>query len=129
MTAGVSLAGMVTDENDKPIADAEVGWLGWNWKDAFHAAMAVTTTRADGRFRFPHVPEEPLRIQVKAKGHAPEFKELNELDRAGHLTVKLGRPRALLGRVVDTAGEPIPDAFLTVDAMAQFSCAWRLSQD
>ncbi len=115
MTAGVSLAGMVTDENDKPIAGAEVGWLGWNWKDAFHEGMPVTTTRADGRFRFPHVPEEPLRVQVKATGYAPEFKALNELDRAGHLTVRLGRPRAILGRVVDTAGEPIPGAFLTVD--------------
>jgi protocatechuate 3,4-dioxygenase beta subunit len=121
MTAGVSLAGMVTDENNKPIAGAEVGWLGWDWKHTFHAAMSVTRTRADGRFRFPHVPDEPLWIQVKANGHAPEFKALNELDRAGHLTMKLGRARAILARVVDTSGEPIPDAFLTVDA-------WRNSR-
>ena len=34
---------------------------------------------------------------------------------AGHLTVKLGRPRPMTGRVVDSAGKPIPDVFVNID--------------
>ena len=97
MTAGVSLAGKVTDEQDQPIAGAEVGWLEENGQTTFHDRMPVTSTNAAGRFRFPHVRPGKLVIQVKAQGHAPELKPLDAIDMEGHLTVKLGPPRIFVG--------------------------------
>jgi Carboxypeptidase regulatory-like domain len=75
----------------------------------------VTATDARGYFRFPHVRPGPLAVQVKAKGHAPAIKPLNAIDLAGHLTLKLGPPHVLSGRVVDSGGKPIPDVFVCVD--------------
>jgi hypothetical protein len=56
MTAGVSLVGKVTDEHDKPVADAEVGWLEPGTGNMFHDGMPVTKTDIRGIFRFPHAP-------------------------------------------------------------------------
>ena len=115
MTTGVSLEGKVTDEQDKPIAGAEVGWLDGDGRNTFHHDVPVTATDARGYFRFPHVRPGPLAVQVKAKGHAPAIKPLNAIDLAGHLTLKLGPPHVLSGRVVDSGGKPIPDVFVCVD--------------
>ncbi len=121
MTTGVSLAGKVTDEKDKPVADAEVGWIeAHQQQTAFHGAMPVTKTDVRGMFRFLHVRPGKLVVQVKAKGHAPELKPLDEIDIAGHLTVKLGPPRSLAGRVVDSDDKPIPDVFVNVDSWRGF---------
>jgi beta-lactamase regulating signal transducer with metallopeptidase domain len=114
MTAGTSLAGKVIDENEKPVAGAEVAWLEGDGREIFHDDLPLLTTDARGYFRFPHVRPGKLTIQVKAKGHAPEIKPLDAIDVAGHLTVKLGRPRSMTGRVVDSAGKPIPDVFVSI---------------
>ncbi len=115
MTAGTSLAGKVTDEQDKPIAGAEVGWLEGDRQDIFHEAMPVTLTDVTGRFRFPHVRPSALVVQIKAKGYAPAVRPLDGIDRAGHLTIKLGRPRSISGRITDSDGKAIPDAFVNID--------------
>ena len=120
LTAGVSLEGKVTDEQDKPIAGAEVGWLDEDGRNAFHDDVPVTTTDARGYFRFPHVRPGPLAVQVKAKGHAPAIKPLNAIDLAGHLTLKLGPPHVLSGLVVDSGGKPIPDVFVCVDTWRRY---------
>jgi hypothetical protein len=59
-------------------------------------------------------------IQVKAKGHAPAIKPLDALDLAGHLTVKLGPPRALSGRVIDSNEKPIPGVFVNIDTWRRY---------
>ena len=115
MTRGTSLAGKVIDEHEKPIEGAEVAWLEGDGRTIFHDGLPLKTTDARGYFRFPHVRPGKLTVQVKAKGHAPEIKPLDAIDMAGHLTVKLGRPRPMTGRVIDSAGKPIPDAFVNVD--------------
>jgi beta-lactamase regulating signal transducer with metallopeptidase domain/protocatechuate 3,4-dioxygenase beta subunit/thiol-disulfide isomerase/thioredoxin len=115
MTAGVSLTGKVTDEHDKPIAGAEVGWLEEGRRDTFHDAMPRTSTNASGRFRFAHVRPGKVAIQVKAKGHAPALEMLDSNDVAWHVTVKLGPARALSGRAEDSTGKPIPDVFVNID--------------
>ena len=117
MTAGVSLAGRVTDEADKPINGAEVGWLEANGQSTFHASMPVTLTRADGRFRVPARPDWAALAPGEGEGHAPSS-SLDELDRAGHLTLELGRPRSVWGRILDSSGKPVPDAFINIDTFA-----------
>ena len=120
MTTGVALTGKVTDEQDKPVTDAEVGWLEPGTGNVFHDGMPVTKTDGRGIFRFPHVRPGKLVVQFKAKGHAPELKPLDEIDMAGHLTVKLGPPRSLAGRVVDSDDQPIPGVFVNVDTWRGF---------
>ena len=121
MTTGVSLAGKVTDENDKPVADAEVGWIEADQQQtAFHDDLQVNRTDISGHFRFPHVRRGKLVVQVKAKGYAPEIKPVDAIDGVGQLIVKLGPPRSLAGRAVDTNGEPISDVFVNVDMWRGF---------
>ena len=97
MTVGVSLAGKVTDLQGKPIAGAEVGWLGANWRHTFHEDMPVTGTDTTGRFRFPHVRPGEMTVLVKAKGYAPALKPLDEIDKAGHLTIELETTASAVG--------------------------------
>jgi beta-lactamase regulating signal transducer with metallopeptidase domain len=115
MTLGTSLAGIVIDEHEKPIAGAEVAWFEGDGRAVIYYRLPFKTTDARGYFRFPHVRPGKLTVQVKAKGHAPEIKPLDAIDMAGHLTVKLTKPQPMTGRVVDSAGKPIPDAFVNVD--------------
>ncbi len=110
----------VVDEHDKPVAGAEVGCVERDGLDTFHRDLSLAKTDGRGIFRFQHVRPGKLVIQVKAKGYAPELKPLDEIDMAGHLTVKLKPPRSLAGRVVDTNGEPIPDVFVSVDTWRGF---------
>ena len=52
MTKGIELAGRVTDEQDRAIAGAEVGWLERGQRGTFHQSTPLTSTNATGRFRF-----------------------------------------------------------------------------
>ena len=122
MTAGVSLAGTVTDERDKPIVGAETGWLDGDGNNPLsYPSMPVTWTNAAGQFRFPHIRRGPLVVQIKAKGYAPELKRFNANDNTRDLTVKLRAPRSLSGQVVDSGGKPVPDAFVRIGT-------WRRSK-
>jgi beta-lactamase regulating signal transducer with metallopeptidase domain/protocatechuate 3,4-dioxygenase beta subunit len=120
MKTGVSLAGKVVDGQNKPVAGAQVGWIRVDERHTSHAWMPVTSTNDAGRFRFAHVRPGAPAIQVTAKGYAPELKTLDAIDLAGHLTITLGPPRSLSGRVVDTAGKPIPDAVVSVSTWRGF---------
>lgn len=116
MTRGVEVAGEVRDERGRPIPGAEVGWFGADQHDTFHHDIPTTAADAAGRFRFPHVRAGRVVLQVMAKGHAPELKPVEAKAGAGPVAVTLGAARTLEGRVVDSRGEPIPDAFIAIDA-------------
>ena len=80
------------DENDKPVAGAEVGWIeGDEQQTRFMTTCRSRRTDAGGYFRFPHVRPGQAGRSGQGEGHAPEIKPLDEIDMAGHLTVKLGR--------------------------------------
>jgi beta-lactamase regulating signal transducer with metallopeptidase domain/thiol-disulfide isomerase/thioredoxin/protocatechuate 3,4-dioxygenase beta subunit len=116
MTRGVELAGTVADAQGKPVAGAEVGWLEANQRDTFHGDMPVTTTDATGRFRFPHARPGGQVLQVKARGHAPGLKTVGAREGMEPVAIELGPPRTLTGRVEDSRGQPIPDAFVVIDS-------------
>jgi beta-lactamase regulating signal transducer with metallopeptidase domain/protocatechuate 3,4-dioxygenase beta subunit len=120
MKTGVSLAGKIVDGQNKPVVGAKVGWIPVDERTTSYAWMPVTSTNASGRFRFAHVRPGAPAIQVTAKGYAPELKTLDSIDMAGHLTIMLCAPRSLSGRVVDTAGKPIPDAVVSVSTWRGF---------
>jgi beta-lactamase regulating signal transducer with metallopeptidase domain/peroxiredoxin len=115
LTRGAPVGGRVVDAQDRPVAGAEVGWLEADDTSAFHDDLPTTTTDADGRFAFPHARPGRLMLQVKAAGHAPALQPAEAKAGSEPATIRLGPPRAMVGRVVDTRGEPIPDAFVNVD--------------
>src|SRR5262249_49543719 len=115
MTRGAEIAGKVVDERGEAVRGAEVGWLEVDRRETFHSHMPTTTTDAEGSFRFPHVTPGPLVLQVKARGHAPELKFAEAKLGAENVSVTLGSPRTLTGRVVDSQGKPIPEAFVNID--------------
>ncbi len=119
MTRGVEIAGMVVDEAGRAVRGAEVGWLEVG-QETFHSGMPTTTTDAEGGFRFPHVRPGRLVLQVKARGHAPELKSVEAKQGAEPVSIKLGPPRALSGRVVDSQGKPISEAFVNIDTWRRY---------
>ena len=116
MTRGVEVAGEVRDEQGKPIEGAEVGWIEpARSQSTFHSDMPTTSTDANGRYRFPHARPGRLVLQVKAKGHAPELKPIEAKAESGPVAITLGPARRLEGRVVDSRGKPIAEAFVVID--------------
>ncbi|MDG3006067.1 carboxypeptidase regulatory-like domain-containing protein [Paludisphaera mucosa] len=116
MTRGVEVAGEVRDPQGRPIRGAEVGWLvGGRENTVFHGDLPTTSADAQGRFRFPHVQPGRVGLQVKAAGHAPEFQFVEAKDGAAPVAISLRPASSLSGRVVDSKGNPIADAFVVVD--------------
>jgi beta-lactamase regulating signal transducer with metallopeptidase domain/protocatechuate 3,4-dioxygenase beta subunit/thiol-disulfide isomerase/thioredoxin len=114
MPRGIAIAGRVSDQQGKPVSGAEVGWFEASQRGVPQDDMPMTTTDADGRFRFPHARPGRLMLQVKARGHAPELKPVGAKDGFEPVAVKLGPPRILIGRVVDSQDRPIADASISI---------------
>ena len=120
MTRGVEVAGDVRDEHAHPVAGAEVGWLEASHHQTFHDDMPTTTTDQNGRFRFPHARPGELMLQVKATGHAPGLATVHAQDQGKAVSITLGRAHTLEGRVVDSQGKPITDAFIVIDTWRKY---------
>jgi protocatechuate 3,4-dioxygenase beta subunit len=112
MTRGVELTGTVVDERGKPVAGAEVGWFESERRNTRHDELTTTSTDAAGQFRFAHVRPGAVTVQAKAAGHAPGLKA----GEAGvkPITVELGAPHVLAGRIVDAQGRPLAGARVDV---------------
>jgi beta-lactamase regulating signal transducer with metallopeptidase domain/thiol-disulfide isomerase/thioredoxin/protocatechuate 3,4-dioxygenase beta subunit len=121
MTRGVGVTGVVRDEQEKPVADAEVGWLeaGRN-HNTFPWDVPKTVTDAQGRFLFLHARPGRLVLQIKAKRHAPELKPVDAKDGPAAAAITLSPARTLAGRIVDSNGKPIPEAAVLVEAWRGF---------
>ncbi len=118
----VLFPGRVVDENDKPIADARVGLhdmrLG---HDQF--------TDAEGRFQF-RIPKSQLekhplyqsfcaRKDGYALGFQPLFPPTENSGEQPTVVLRLsGKRKNAIFRVVDTAGKPIPEAFVSLSHLA-----------
>jgi beta-lactamase regulating signal transducer with metallopeptidase domain/protocatechuate 3,4-dioxygenase beta subunit/peroxiredoxin len=116
MTRGVSVAGTVVDEQGRPVDGAEVGMIESDYRETFHSVMPTTTADAEGRFRFTHVRPGRVVIQAKARGHAPGLKAVEAKEGVDGAEVRLGLPKTLAGRVVDSEGRPIPGAVVSIDS-------------
>ncbi len=115
MIRGVTVSGEVRDEAGDPIEGAEVEWIDAAMKQMFHSEVARTTTDRNGQFRFEHVRPGGVALQFRARGHAPDVKTIEVRRVARPIGITLGPAQRLEGRVVDTAGRPIPGATVKVD--------------
>lgn len=124
---GLSLSGMVTGPDDKPVVGASVelarptegfGWGGENNE------IASALTRQDGTFTLTGVNEGSLRLSVRADKFAPHSETIQVSGSREGLRIKLSRGGSVKGRVLTAAGEPVAGA--SISALDHKSQAYSL---
>jgi RNA polymerase sigma factor (sigma-70 family) len=123
MKKGLTVEGVVLDEQGRPIAGASVG-LG---KGRSYVDFLGTNTDSTGAFRFnnaPHresVPSGETFLAVQARGYAPDLKRLDVRKVTTPIEFRLSPGHIIRGRVVDTQGNPLAGVSVVADT-------WRDSQ-
>ncbi len=102
LLTGTGAHGLVTDENDNPVAGATV-WVGRK----YYRDRQETKTDSHGRFSFQHVTEGDMPFSVSATGHAPATKTITVKSDMPDILFKLGAGHVLHGTVQDDSGSPI----------------------
>jgi hypothetical protein len=106
-----TVSGHVFDANDHPIAGASVA----QGSDRLSSSFPSTQTDAEGRFEFKHVQSDMMVLTAQAKGHSPDLIQFTVHRDMEPLEFDLEPGRTIRGRIVDSAGKPVADAFVTVD--------------
>jgi RNA polymerase sigma factor (sigma-70 family) len=134
----LDVAGRVLDPAGKPVSGAAVLLREWTvWPGAVPATdvpatdiLARTRTDERGQFAFHGVFARPFSlawqstyhpwdIVVQAPGQALAWRHLSEQVRqAGPITIRLERAAQVRGRLMDTAGRPVPRAMVRIDSLA-----------
>ena len=97
---GISGHQVVLDRGGRPIRGASVG-LGLNFRDT------ATQTDVDGRFRIRNASAGDTFLTVRAAGHAVEVTPVLVRYGLSPVEFRLGSGRSILGRVVDSKGQPV----------------------
>ena len=126
---GGSVEGVVTDSAGRPIAGANLTNTG-NSSD--HVRRA--TTDAAGRFRIDKLYEGSSGCQLVARAKGSCAQVVSATPRKdgapAQVSIKLERGHRIRGRVVDTDGRPIADAYVTYAGGDQFdSLGGRVTTD
>ncbi len=111
MEQGVPLEGMVLDEQGRPIAGARV----MRGTPINPSLYEETTTDAEGRFRYAHVPPGDILVIVQAPGRAPDLKTLRTSDEAQSREFRLKLGHTIRGRVLDVKGQPVAGVKVVFD--------------
>ena len=112
MPRGISISGFVVDDQTNKIPGAVVVW-----GDDPYLQLGTQEVHTDdnGRYRFPPLPAQPVKVTVVAAGWAPEQRNV-DLDAAKsqvHFALKRGKKLRI--RFVDRAGMPVPDVSVGID--------------
>lgn len=127
LNRGLSLSGVVTGPDDKPVAGAGVSLgrptegFGWGREEA---DIASATTAQDGAFTLTGVSEGSLRLSVRADAFAPYAETIQVSGTQSDLRIKLSRGGSVKGRVLTAAGEPVAGA--SISAIDHKSQAYSL---
>lgn len=114
--AGPSLRGFVVDAFERPVADLQI-WLG-SPLDGAAVGGAVTTTDAAGAFRLDHVQPGTLVAAFGAAGlSAPQPWRGGDQP----LRLELQPAGAIVGLVLDAAGQPLADAQIAAGTTPEHS--------
>ena len=110
----LTYSGRVVDSDGEPIANAEI-LCAVNWGRTKHS----TRTSENGSFRFelprpkPRKWEGRLDIVVTHPDYAHLWRKLS-LENTENVEIQLGAPGTIAGKVMNEAGEPIPNAEATI---------------
>jgi protocatechuate 3,4-dioxygenase beta subunit len=109
MKRGIELKGHVTDADGKPVVGASVVHI----ISTTGSQGPKMTSDIAGIFSFTNMRAGSTSLLVQAKGNAPDLVPVEIKKDMPPLEVKLGPPKTLRGRVLDSAGNPVPGATLT----------------
>ncbi len=104
LKAGLTLRGVVTDENGYPVAGAKVGLGG------FFPESHTVATESDGSFALSALPAGEHSVTITADRFAPQRIQVQMASNTAPLAVQLKPGAVLRLRVLDEAGSPIPNA-------------------
>lgn len=110
----LTYSGRVVNSDGEAVEGAEILYA-VNWRRTKHG----TRTSADGTFRFELTRPEPgkwegrLDIVVTHLDYAHLWRKLS-LKNTANVEIQLGAPGAIAGKVMNEAGEPIPNAEATI---------------
>ena len=115
LKAGHGLTGRVVDAGGKPVAGASVAWIERTGGIAglFGSRRPLGVTNAEGRFQTSGLPAGNLDLEVSAEGYQTRWMDGLRVPEEGNLEdlkVVLGRGSWLDVRVLNAAGEPVPDS-------------------
>jgi protocatechuate 3,4-dioxygenase beta subunit/peroxiredoxin len=112
LVRGVDVAGVVTNGDGTPIANANVA----QGRDRFSSnAPPETKTDETGRYQFSGTPPGELILTVTAKGHAPELIKTTAVNGMAPIDVVLREPHTFRFRVVDPKGQPLAGISFSAD--------------
>jgi hypothetical protein len=122
----VRLAGRVVDEEDRPIAGADVRLLGTSGESALVPVPDRFTTDGDGAFSF--VAPEGAVVSARKEGFLPGRAEVTRLAllngavvvRLGPAHRPLGAPAPIAGRVLGPGGAPVEGALVAAEGMGRW---------
>jgi len=126
LSAGFALTGIVTDRDGVPLHGARLEAV--NSQDLLagmpaESTAARTGTDAAGRYLFQYLSSEQYEITAEADGFMPATKSilfgfLGSFDRELTLDFKLEKGLyAIHGRVISSAGKPLPDARIEINSL------------
>lgn len=123
LKGGARVAGVVVDPDGKPLAGARVVYRGLSDRSlrANRRLDAVVSDKA-GQFAIPALPKGSFTFTASAEGYAPGASDTILLDGATETTgveVRMEPGATLRGRVVNTAGQPVPGARVRVSVQTQ----------
>jgi protocatechuate 3,4-dioxygenase beta subunit len=121
LKAARSLSGRVTGPEGEPVADASLNWFQSEGGGGY-SSRSLGTSDADGRFQVTGFPPGPLSLVVSAEGYVP--RQIEGLQIPGdrepeELQITLQRAITLEVRVLNAEGEPVPDARVFAQPVAQ----------
>ena len=114
LTSGNKLSGVVHDESGQPVAAAAI-FAGF---DRYMSGAIKTSADAAGNFNVKNLGLGENYLTVSAPGFAPQFLILSIMATNAPLTVVLKPGQVVHGRVVDAAGQPVADADVSYDGLA-----------
>jgi RNA polymerase sigma factor (sigma-70 family) len=120
LTPAIVVRGTVVDADGKPVAGAQVRAMGMAQSHQFgnfDLSDRIVSTNARGEFAFDEVsPATELRLTVKHQGAflAQALTVKGEQKQPLALPISPAHAARLTGRLVDTAGKPVPNAELEV---------------
>lgn len=115
LAPGARLAGRITDESGKPVAEAEIRLAKRSRIEGIPIGQAEyrqTTSDREGRFEIVNAPAGEARVAVTARGFEPWTDEALAVPppEGQELEIRLARGATLQGSVRTTAGEAVAGA-------------------
>jgi protocatechuate 3,4-dioxygenase beta subunit len=112
---GGRVEGIVVDENEKPVKDADVVLATQEWLRG--SVETATKTDEEGRFALDDVPDGSSRVRASAEGY-PETQTWVYLPGQKFVRIELQPGGTVAGNVVDGNGSPVAGAHIFLSTSA-----------